>query len=75
MTTPSSSLSVYHVELVLGRYEVVWGCGDSIVLGTYLSVLLSEAPLPLLILVSPTSNTLMQTVLLNLTLLSQKSFC
>lgn len=54
---------------------MVWGCGDSIVLGTDLSLLLSEVSLPPLILVSPTSNNLMHTVLLNLTLLSQKGFC
>lgn len=71
----STSLSVDHVEFVLGICEVVWGCGDSIVLGTDLSLLLSEVSLPPLILVSPTSNNLMHTVLLNLTLLSQKGFC
>lgn len=47
----STSLSVHPVELVLGICEVVWG--GSIVLGTYLSVLLSEVSLPPLTLVCP----------------------
>lgn len=49
----STSLSVHHVELVLGICEVVWGCGGSIASGTYLSVLLSEVSQPPLILVCP----------------------
>lgn len=54
MTKPSTFFSVHHpIELALGRWEVVWGCGDSTVLGTYLSVLLSEVSLPPLTLVSP----------------------
>lgn len=53
MTTLSTSLSVHHVELVLGICEVVWGCGGSIVAGPYLSVLLSEVSLPPLSLVCP----------------------
>lgn len=55
------------------------GCGaemcDSTVLGNYWLVLLSEVPQARPILVFPTSITLMHTVLLNLTLLSQKDFC
>lgn len=75
MTKLRPSSSVHHLELVLGIWEVVWGWGDSIVLGTYLSVLLSEVSLPPVILACSTSNNLIHSVLLSLTLLSQKGFC
>lgn len=47
---------------------------DSIVLGTYLSVLLLRSHSPSSSS-SPISNPLMHIVLLNLSLLSQKAFC